>query len=176
MVVKIWSSCADGFCRTEWLQNKMAGEHFQCMPGKGATLPFQTKWWALSWLLSPGYEWVQCMILACGVRENFMKTPAYCLATMRKSNDRWTVISEGIAQSTENTAKLSYKPTLHLLSPCPIFHLLPVKGPVMGMKGKLALWDGIRTRDDHVHWVSPGYKMYKSHKKKKNIPLAHCLT
>lgn len=155
----------------------------QCIPGKGATLPFQAKWWALSWLLSPGYEWVQCMILAFGVRESFMKTPAYCLATMRKSNDRWTVISEGIAQSMVKTDIPSYKPSynqsckaVHLLSPCPILHLQPVKGPVMGMKGKLALWDSIRTRDDHVHWVSPGYKVYKSHKKQKKIPLAHCLT
>lgn len=74
-----------------------------------------------------------------------MKTPAQCLATVRKANGRLTIIRQGIENHSD--------PQLcHLINPqYVLFFMLcsqspDCKSPVLGM----AVWDSIHTRNDHV--------------------------
>jgi len=120
-----------------------------CTPGKGAILPFQIKWWALSRLWSLGYTQVRCKYDTSIWRrtDSSMKTPAQCLATMRTANGRLTIIREGTENRMENTVTPCYKPTVCPLFSCHVLYLQPVKGPMM----RVAVWASIHTRNDHIH-------------------------
>lgn len=142
----------------EWLTagldgkwGSMSGNVEWCTPGKGAIPPPQLQQRALSWLWSLRLLWVQCEHdrSIWRMTDSFVKTPAQCLATLRKANDRLTILRQGIENRRFTKFFPFYKSTL-----CLLFHVLnlqPVKGPLVEM----VVWNNIHIRNIYVPQVSP---------------------